>query len=1015
MRKLRYIAFLMTFCFVLCTQKADAQYHQNFFGTNKVHYTDFKWKILETKHFEIYYYPEMQELAERAAGLAEEQYLELETRLNHSLIKRVPMIIFSSHLYFQQTNTTPYELPEGVGGFFEFFKGRVVLPSDGSTTNFRRVIRHELAHVMMTSKVNRILSQHRKFNHPGLPLWFTEGLAEFWSGEPDFQAEMVMRDATINNTVVPLQYFYRVEGTYYMYKLGENLLHFVKERYGDEKVLLLMENCWKYDQFEKTVELTLGKKYEELNREWIYWLRKKYYPTVANNDVPSAISTVNTREGFNSKPAYFFKDDKEYLFYLANRNGYTNIYKQELKTNKSEIVIKGERSSAFEAFHFFKSKIDVNKKGELAFVSKSGESDVLYIYDNDTKKITHKYMYKNLIGLASPSWSPDGKSIVFSGLSVSGNDDLYIIRVTGDENDGMIEQLNNDFYDDRNPAWSPDGKYIVYSSDRTHYGEAGAYNLFLYDRAKRQTYYLTSGNYMDDSPSWSPAGDMIAFTSNRRGTPTNVWILPFRIGESDFVSDLKKSPETLEDKYSPRPLTAITSAVFDPVWTNSGDLIFSAFEEFSFKIRTLPDAYAKAQALQPGERIKSVVVRSSWITPTKAVTQANTKPYQKRYGLDFVQGAFQADPIYGSGGGAQIGVTDMLGNDQYYFVVYNNARSTEQILYDWNFVITKINLNQRANFAYGLFRFKGEFFEIDDFGGISPVDENRYGGFFQLLYPLSKFERIETSLNISRFKRDATFGTLLPIDGVLVSNTAGYVFDNTLWGPTGPLDGNAVSLSVGYTTDVKRSQQNYSTVIFDVRNYARITNRSAFASRAMVQWNQGKNPQNYLLGGSWDLRGYPRWSLPGTRFFVVNNELRFPFVDDLNLRLPFGGFGFRSIRGALFMDMGNAWGSQFNDGRVILGNQKFDGIIGSLGTGFRINFFGVLVLRFDYGKMFDLRGYRIFGQKLPGNRSRPIVTNFNETRDNEQFGGRNFETGEILKNPRWSRGIFWQIWFGYDY
>jgi hypothetical protein len=65
--------------------------------------------------------------------------------------------------------------------------------------------------------------------------------------------------------------------------------------------------------------------------------------------------------------------------------------------------------------------------------------------------------------------------------------------------------------------------------------------------------------------------------------------------------------------------------------------------------------------------------------------------------------------------------------------------------------------------------------------------------------------------------------------------------------------------------------------------------------------------------------------------------------------------------------------------------------------------------------MFDLRGYRIFGTKLPGNRERPIVTNYNETRANEQFGGRDPDTGALLKNPRWSKGIFWQIWFGYDY
>lgn len=286
------------------------------------------------------------------------------------------------------------------------------------------------------------------------------------------------------------------------------------------------------------------------------------------------------------------------MFYLANRDGYTNIFRQELKSKRSEILVKGERSAEFEAFHFFKSKISINKKGELAFVSKSGERDVLYIYDTEAGKIIHKYMYKNLVGISSPSWSPDGQMLVFSGLSMSGNDDLYIIRITGDGNDGVIEQLQNDFYDDRNPAWSPDGKYIAFSSDRTYAGEKGGYNLYLYDFYRRQTYVLTTGDYLDDSPAWSPSGDMIAFTSNRQGTPTNVWILPFKDGESDFIADLTKNP-AVSEKYSPRPLTALTSAVFDPVWTDSGDLIFSAFEEFSFKIRTFAGAHRKAQTLLP--------------------------------------------------------------------------------------------------------------------------------------------------------------------------------------------------------------------------------------------------------------------------------------------------------------------------------------------------------------------------------------------------------------------------------
>ena len=40
---------------------ADAQYHS--FGRNKVQYTDFEWQVLSTDHFDIYYDPDMEELA----------------------------------------------------------------------------------------------------------------------------------------------------------------------------------------------------------------------------------------------------------------------------------------------------------------------------------------------------------------------------------------------------------------------------------------------------------------------------------------------------------------------------------------------------------------------------------------------------------------------------------------------------------------------------------------------------------------------------------------------------------------------------------------------------------------------------------------------------------------------------------------------------------------------------------------------------------------------------------------
>lgn len=996
--------------------EARAQYYYDYFGTNKVHYTNFDWKILETEHFEIYYYPEMRDLAERSAGMAEEQYLELQNRFNHTLLKKVPLILYSSHLHFQQTNVTPWELPEGIGGFFEFFKGRVVLPSDGSTSHFRRVLRHELVHVFATAKVNRILSDHRKFNHPGPPLWFTEGLAELWSGEPDHQAEMVMRDAVINGTLLPVQEFYKIEGSYLMYKYAESFLNFVTETYGEQTIILLMENIWKSEVFEKVTEQTLGKKYDVLSREWHYALKKRYFPELDSGDLPSAKTLALTEKGFHSKPVYFRRDDAEELYYVANRDGYTNIYRQPLSGGKPEVVIAGERSKDFETFHFFKSKIDISANGDLAFVSKSGEKDVLYVYNLADRKITHRYQYGDLSGLASPSWSPDGKSIVFSGLNFAGNSDLYILSVTNGTDDGQLDKLTNDFYDDKEPAWSPDGKLIAFSSDRNANGLYGRYNLFVYDLELRNLFVLTSGSFRDEAPAWSKKGHALAFTSNRSGSPTNIWIIPMKPGSKSYADIIRLTgpDSSVTQDFRPRRATNFVTAVFDPVWTKQDDLAFTVFENISFNIHLLKQPAGGWTDTSRETRDDAVAGKTLWDTPRVVMTDKNMRQYQKRYSLDFVQGAFQYDPVFGSGGGAQLGFTDMLGNDQYYMTVYNTGRNMDEIKTNWNFVLTKVNLNRRTNFAYGLFRFRGDFIEIGDQGELEIVDENRYGGFFQIMYPLSRFDRLEASMNVSRFQRKQAFGSIMPVDAILVSNFAGYSSDNSLWGPSGPLDGERKSIRLGYTTDLYNSQQNYYTVIADYRRYFRITQRSAYAFRAMVQWNDGKNPQNFLLGGSWDLRGYPRWNIPGSRFFVMNHELRFPLVDEINLKLPFGGFGFRSIRGALFTDFGNAWGGQFTDGSIILGHQKFDGILGSVGTGFRVNLFGFLVLRFDWGKMFDLRGYKFFGRlKMPGNRDRFIATRYGNTRT-EGFGGRNND-GTLFESRRWSRGAFFQFWFGWDF
>jgi outer membrane protein assembly factor BamA len=59
--------------------------------------------------------------------------------------------------------------------------------------------------------------------------------------------------------------------------------------------------------------------------------------------------------------------------------------------------------------------------------------------------------------------------------------------------------------------------------------------------------------------------------------------------------------------------------------------------------------------------------------------------------------------------------------------------------------------------------------------------------------------------------------------------------------------------------------------------------------------------------------------------FLLNQEIRFPLMDVINLGFSFGGISFSRIYGAFFVDAGNVW---FDD--------NFGSVRGSFGAGIRM-------------------------------------------------------------------------------
>lgn len=923
---------LFRFCFVfLLFTVAELQAQYFFFGRNKVQYEDFDWKVLRTEHFNIYYYGETETIAEIGAAYAEEIYSELAEKLNHVVTRKIPLIFYNTSIHFQQTNVTPGFIPEGVGGFFEFIKGRVVIPSTGSLSDFRHVIRHELVHVFMTNKVFRVLRDHRQPTDILPPLWFVEGLAEYLSTEVDAQAEMVMRDAVINNYFVGLKDIFKIYGSFLMYKEGQSFLEFVEEKYGAEKIPLMLENFWLYKNFNDILEHTLGKSIEQIDNEWSFHLKRKYFPLLADK-VPQEIGAKKLTDwGFNFSPVYYQTKDSSFIFFSANRDGYSSLYKLVLDKNynpvdEPELILRGEKSDEFELFHLFQSSIDVSNKGLLGFVTKSGATDVIHFMDVNDNIVIKTFQRDFLISISSPKFSDDGEKIVFQAVDQKGFSDIYYYNI---DSDSLI-RLTNDYYDDRDPCFGINNK-IIFSSDRTAGEFKGKYNLFTIEIRSKEIKYITYENANFSNPIISPDKKYLLFTSDL-DTVRNIWIQ--KIYDGKFDNKITK-------------VSHFFTSAFDPRFINDTMIVFSGFQNFSFHLyhKTL-----RTSDLDSSLTIvfKNRTVKGKWLADAlQSESEFQKLNYEKEYSLDYAQSVVATDPVFGTRGGAILTLSDLLGDDQYYILLYNTAEVQSDFLRSFNLSITRLNLSRRVNFGYGIFNFNGRRYDIRE--SDEYFYEKSYGGVFLFSYPLTKFERIEASTTLADTDREIVPG-ISERKAFLLSNSISMVHDNSLWSISGPVDGSRWLVLLGYTTDIKFSNVNYFSVIADYRYYLRLGLRTALATRIGFFYNEGKGARRYFMGGSWDLRGWPRWSIRGEKMWLTSLEFRFPLIDQINIKFPFLDLGFWGFRAATFFDAGSAW------------DKEYKTTYGSVGFGFRFNIFGVLVLRYDIGKKIE----KDFTQFQPG-------------------------------------------------
>ena len=159
----------------------------------------------------------------------------------------------------------------------------------------------------------------------------------------------------------------------------------------------------------------------------------------------------------------FFKM-KNYIFYfLLLFSSYFSIAQQNtLKpievTDMLKIKTIGKPQISPDGLHVLFSimeiKDDVDKKGDFTYVTQ--------LYLGEMKSKSYRALTSGKYSISSPSWSPDGNSILFS-RDMGNKTQAYIMKLNGGEPMALTSSSKGVM----NPVWSNDGQFVFYQERKS--------------------------------------------------------------------------------------------------------------------------------------------------------------------------------------------------------------------------------------------------------------------------------------------------------------------------------------------------------------------------------------------------------------------------------------------------------------------------------------------------------------------------------------------------------------------
>lgn len=961
---MRVVAWSLAVAFIPALALAQAKVVEpQTAGQNPVRWDRFEWRFLDLLENEekgagirLYYYEGEKEVAERAAAAIVEQYEHLVDVFSTKPKERIPYVLYDSHQELEETNL--FQIGEGTLGVTSPLDLRMTTSYWGDHRRFRHVSLHEMVHQFTIQKVNMLAGDSKVSGTPLLemPLWFIEGIAEYYSTPGHFAPddEWWVRDLVANSD--PERGWYlrgffddQVRSFAFTYKLGQARVVFLAETYGEDTPQKILDESWRMRPssggglfgtrgesrkalaFEQLVKHVTGDNADRVKARWEDWLKKRYYTQyLAAKQQPSDLQREDAIRG--NPDSFAISPDGKAVVYrtIEPITGITSLQLVDPRDPSSSIRIARDGKPGVDSLHYFDRAVAALDEKQIAWIARCGANDVVHVgtwthsqkdrerdgelrVDARLSAGSFRVFNPSSAGvreLGSPAFSPDGTKIAFVALDADGVVDIWTL----DLESAKWERVTNDVYAERELDWGQPG--IAFSSDAT---PTATFDLFLLDLGSGETRRIRPTDSDHHYPRFRPGTSKLLYSGDEGGK--------WDVYEIDVSERAEPPPEEVTEAGAEgeedRVLTAGADAA-DPVQRTdfatgitqavvSGDRLWGlAFVGGRFRVYSMPleevlDTPAPVELAQAGP---------AWTIPQRPLEGSLAyKPWNT--GNWSMEQAFLA---LGAGNGI-FGGGFMFFQDTFRdrTVVMQGQAFGDPSLTDLQVVY--FDRTRRIPLGFGAFMAPSFVLDPEFSTADRPIYfvERRFGVIGLADYPLNRYLRMGTGLGVSTSSREVpewvdnfenseqrnrwterNEGWAAQVDA-----TAHVGYDTLVWTyEAGPLSGSSILATVnGYHQPARGTS--FGDASLDAHKYFRIGTFSAIKLRATTGRAFGDEWRRpFYVYSSDNLRGVPWYRydyLIADAYAVGQLELGMP----LNRIVRFAFFD--TMMGVAGIDAGSAF------------------------------------------------------------------------------------------------------------